>query len=63
VTALHHQPDLFEQQEGEDVLSPVVDGLNRRFGRNTIGFGQTSAKAKAFTGHAAFQRVPESWEF
>jgi DNA polymerase-4 len=63
VPAIHHQPDLFDTQEGEDRLSPVVDGLNRRFGRNTIGFGQVPPEVRKFSGHAAFQRVPEPWEF
>lgn len=63
VPAQHHQPDLFDESEQQDKLSPVVDGLNRRFGRNMIGFGQVPAEVRKFSGHAAFQRVPESWEF
>lgn len=39
--AQHHQANLFEQRVGENSLSPVVDGLNRLFGRNTISFVRT----------------------
>lgn len=39
------------------------DDGNRRFGRNTVAFGKVPASVQKFTGHAAFQRVPESWEF
>jgi len=63
VPARYHQPDLFEENERQDRLSPLVDRINRRFGRNTLSFGQVPAAVKKFTGHAAFQRVPESWEF
>jgi len=63
VPARYHQPDLFEENERQDRLSPLVDQINRRFGRNILGFGQVPAAVKKFSGHAAFQRVPESWEF
>jgi DNA polymerase-4 len=63
VPATQHQPDLFEGSERQDRLSPLLDGINRRFGRNTIGFGKAHEDISRFTGHAAFQRVPESWEF
>lgn len=63
VPAQHHQPDLFADQERPNRLGPLVDGLNRRFGRNTVSFGKVPASVQKFTGHAAFQRVPESWEF
>jgi DNA polymerase-4 len=63
VPATQHQPDLFEGSERQDRLSPLVDGINRRFGRNTIGFGKAREDISRFTGHAAFQRVPEIWEF
>ena len=62
VPAQQHQPDLFGNQERPDRLSTFVDGLSRRFGRNTVAFGKVSAAVQKFTGHAAFQRVPESWE-
>jgi hypothetical protein len=39
--------------EPEEPLSPVVDRLNRRFGRNTIAFGQVPAEVRKFSGHAA----------
>jgi DNA polymerase IV len=63
VPAVHHQPDLFTANARHDRLSPLVDRINRRCGRNTIGFGQVPAQVRQFNGHAAFQRVPESWEF
>lgn len=63
VPAIHHQPDLFTVNAQHDRLSPVIDLINRRYGRNTIGFGQVSARVRKFKGHAAFQRVPQSWEF
>lgn len=63
VPARYHQRDLLDENDRQDRLSPLVDRINRRFGRNTIGFGQVSDKVKDFKGHAAFQRVPESWEF
>jgi DNA polymerase-4 len=63
VPAAQHQPDLFEANERHDRLSPLMDGINRRFGRNAIGFGKVPDDINKFTGHAAFQRVPESWEF
>ena len=45
------------------VLSPLVDRINDRYGRCTIGFGLLPPEVRGFKGHAAFQRVPESWEF
>jgi len=63
VPAQYHQPDLFAEGETDDVVSPVIDKINRRFGRNTIGFGRLPEDIRKFSGHAAFQRVPESWEF
>jgi hypothetical protein len=46
-----------------ETLSPLVDRINHRYGRCTIGFGPLPPQVRAFKGHAAFQRVPESWEF
>ena len=63
VPAIHHQPDLFNANERHERLSPVVDRINRRFGRNTIGFSQVPEDIRRFKGHAAFQHVPEDWEF
>jgi DNA polymerase-4 len=63
VPAQHHQLDLFGEGERPNRLAPLVDGLNRRFGRNTVGFGRVPDAVQKFTGHAAFQRVPEGWEF
>jgi hypothetical protein len=44
-------------------LSPLVDRINDRIGRCAIGFGLFPPDVRAFKGHAAFHRVPESWEF
>jgi DNA polymerase IV len=64
VPAKAHQPDLFDAaNERRQKLSPMIDRINERFGRGAIGFGLLSTEARAFKGHAAFQRVPESWEF
>jgi hypothetical protein len=43
-------------------FSPLVDRINDRYGRCTIGFGLLPPEVRAFKGHAAFQRVPEYWE-
>ena len=37
--------------------------INTRYGRGAIGFGLLPPVVRAFKGHAAFHRVPESWEF
>jgi hypothetical protein len=50
VPVQHHQPDLFGENERDDRLSPLIDGINRRFGRSTIGFGQVPAKVRTFSG-------------
>ncbi len=71
VPITQHQPDLFapetrligHTQMPASAINHVVDGINARYGRNTIGFGMRVSETKQFTGHAAFQRVPESWEF
>jgi DNA polymerase IV len=63
VPAMYHQPDLFAEEAPHDRLSPLIDQINRRYGRNTIGFGLVSEQVREFNGHAAFQRVPEAWEF
>jgi DNA polymerase-4 len=57
-----HQLDLFEHHKRQK-LSPVVDRINDRYGRCSIGFGLLPRDVRAFKGHAAFHRVPESWEF
>src|ERR1700724_1713741 len=44
-------------------LSPLIDRINDRYGRCAIGFGLFPADVRAFKGHAAFHRVPETWEF
>jgi hypothetical protein len=59
-----HQPDLFAaNNRRRQKLSPLVDRINDRYGRSTIGFGLLPPEVRAFKGHAAFQRVPESWGF
>lgn len=68
VPAARHQFDLFVDTGNAAItrrqrLSPVIDRINRRFGRNAITFGLREAQIRHFTGHAAFQRVPETWEF
>jgi len=63
VPAVHHQPDLLASNRRHLRLSPLIDRINRRYGRNTIGFSYVPAQVRAFNGNAAFQRVPEAWEF
>jgi hypothetical protein len=64
VPATRHQPDLFAaDNQSHQRLSPLVDRINRRYGRCTIGFGLFPSEVREFKGHAAFRRVPESWEF
>jgi hypothetical protein len=64
VPAAQHQPDLFAgDNHRRQKLSPLVDLINDRHGRCSIGFGLFPADVRAFKGHAAFQRAPERWEF
>jgi hypothetical protein len=63
VPATKHQPDLFADNARHQRLSPLIDKINLRYGRGAIGFGKQSEQIKQFTGHAAFQRVPEEFEF
>jgi DNA polymerase-4 len=63
VPATRHQGDLFAVQPRQQKLSPMIDRINQKFGRNTIGFGLLPPTVQHFKGHAAFQRVPEEWEF
>jgi hypothetical protein len=62
VQTSRHQLDLFETETGTK-LSTVVDKLNRRYGRRVLTFGVMPPTVRAFAGHAAFRRVPESWDF
>ena len=56
-----HQPDLFAAgKQRRQRLSPLIDRINDRY---AIGFGLLPPDVRAFKGHAAFHRVPESWEF
>jgi len=63
IPAAQHQPDLFADNSQRQKLSPLLDKINQRYGRGAIGFGKPSEQIKQFTGHAAFQRVPEEFEF
>jgi DNA polymerase-4 len=67
VPAKAHQGDLFAASSSEGQrqknLSPLIDIINRKYGRGKIAFGKSSDQISAFTGHAAFQRVPEVFEF
>jgi DNA polymerase-4 len=64
VPADYHQPDLFEAADRRRrKLSPLIDRINGRYGRGDIGFGLLPPTVRAFSGHAAFRRVPERWEF
>jgi DNA polymerase-4 len=64
VPAAMHQPDLFTfDNQRRQKLSPLVDRINDCYGRCAIGFGLLPPEVRAFKGHAAFHRVPESWEF
>jgi hypothetical protein len=64
VPAGQHQPDLFAaDNRRRHKLSPLVDRINDRYGRCTIGFGLLPPEVRVFKGHAAFRRVPKSWEF
>jgi len=63
VPATQHQADLFADNNRRQSLSPLLDKINRRYGRGAIAFGKPSDQINRFTGHAAFQRVPEELEF
>ena len=63
VPAAQHQPDLFADSPKRQSLSPLIDRINNRYGRCAVGFGLLPPDVRAFKGHAAFHRVPESWEF
>jgi DNA polymerase IV len=64
VPASMHQPDLFAADtHRRQKLSPLIDRINDRYGRCSIGFGLFPSDVRAFKGHAAFHHVPERWEF
>src|SRR6202030_1832235 len=49
VPASRHQPDLFAARSpGHQQLSPLVDRINRRYGRCTIGFGLFPSEVREF---------------
>lgn len=64
-----HIADLFEtreagQQSTRERLCSMIDGLNARFGQDTVRFGELPPHKVPFTGaKIAFQRVPERSEF
>jgi hypothetical protein len=61
---VYHQPDLFATDSGRrQKLSPLIDRINDRYDRCSIGFGLSPPDVRAFKGHAAFHRLPERWEF
>ena len=64
VPAAMHQPDLFAaENHRRQKLSPLIDRINDRYGRCAISFVLLPPEVRAFKGHAAFHRVPESWGF
>lgn len=64
VPAAYHQPDLFAaDSDRRQKLSLLIDRIDDRYGRCSIGFGLFPRDVRAFKGHAAFRRVPEKWEF
>jgi hypothetical protein len=64
IPADQRQPDLFAaDNDRRQKLSPLIDRINDRYGRCSIGFGLFPRDVRAFKGHAAFHRVPERSEF
>jgi hypothetical protein len=64
VLAVQHQPDLFatdSHRASETVAAGRPHQGPLRPLRNR--FGLFPPDVRAFKGHAAFHRVPESWEF
>jgi DNA polymerase-4 len=63
VPAGRHQPDPFApDNHWRQKLSPLVDRINDRYGRRDQ-LRPVSARRAGVQGHAAFNRVPERWEF
>jgi hypothetical protein len=55
--ANHHQPDLFDTDGGRcQKLSPLIDRINDRYGRCSIGFGLFLSDVRAFKGTPRFTR-------
>ena len=70
VSRHEHTPDLFGSHPGQGntaslaALSILVDGLNRRYGRDVLTYGPRPAHLAPYTGaKIAFGRVPEGIEF
>lgn len=66
-----HQPGLFDQTQKKEFntqkcqkISSAMDQLNKRFGRDTVVFGDIPKKDKTFSGtKIAFSRIPDKQEF
>jgi hypothetical protein len=55
VPAAQHQPDLFNTDSGRrQKLSPLIDRINDRFGRCSIGFGLFPHDVRASKGTPRF---------
>ncbi len=53
-----------EEQTGREALCSAIDGLNRKFGQDTIRFGELPPHKVAYTGaKIAFNRIPDAAEF
>ena len=62
VHASQHQGNLFDKPQNE-TLTKVIDDLNEKFGKGSIGFGLCASSSKKLTSKIAFQRVPDLSEF
>ncbi len=57
-------PDLTGRPTSKERLCHAVDGLNRRFGKDTVRFGRLPLHQVPFTGaKIAFSRVPDIADF
>ena len=65
-TEAAQQYDLFEAaaERHENIkLHGAIDGINKKYGYGTIGFGEIRKSFLAFNGRIAFQRVPTMDDF
>lgn len=62
VSATEHQQDLFDRPQNA-ALTKVIDELNEKFGKGSVGFGLAATSATRLTSKIAFQRVPDLNEF